>query len=60
LYTTSLATYDKGDKFDHTAAKGFIYVWGLPLRTIASAHKSKVKMGESSGAVVGKVRKGTK
>lgn len=59
LYTTSLATYDKGDQFDHTAAKGFIYVWGLPLRTIAAAHKSKVKLGESSGTVVGKVRKRT-
>jgi len=59
LYTTSLATYDKGDQFDHTAAKGFIYVWGLPLRTIAAAHKSKVKLGESSVTVVGKVRKRT-
>ncbi len=38
LYNEGLATYAKGDEFDHTSAKGFIYVWGLPLRTVASAH----------------------
>ena len=32
LYSTSLSTYAKGDAFDHSAAKGFIYVWGLPLK----------------------------
>jgi argininosuccinate synthase len=32
LYSTSLATYGKGDAFDHTAAEGFIGVFGLPLR----------------------------
>jgi argininosuccinate synthase len=32
MYTTSLSTYEKGDAFDHSAAKGFIYVWGLPLK----------------------------
>jgi len=32
LYSTSLSTYAKGDEFDHSAAKGFIYVWGLPLK----------------------------
>jgi argininosuccinate synthase len=32
LYDTSLSTYAKGDEFDHSAAKGFIYVWGLPLK----------------------------
>lgn len=32
LYNTSLSTYAKGDEFDHSAAKGFIYVWGLPLK----------------------------
>ncbi len=42
LYAMDLATYDKGDQFDHTCAKGFIYAWGLPLRTIASVNK-KVK-----------------
>ncbi|NEP54270.1 MAG: argininosuccinate synthase [Moorea sp. SIO3C2] len=32
LYTESLATYGADDKFDHKAAEGFIYVWGLPTR----------------------------
>ncbi len=32
LYSTALSTYDKADAFDHSAAKGFIYVWGLPLK----------------------------
>ncbi len=32
LYSASLSTYTKGDEFDHSAAKGFIYVWGLPLK----------------------------
>ena len=40
LYNEGLATYAKGDEFDHTSAKGFIYVWGLPLRTAASAYKT--------------------
>ena len=32
LYTHDLATYSAEDKFDHKAAEGFIYVWGLPTR----------------------------
>jgi argininosuccinate synthase len=32
LYSTALATYGKGDTFDHRAAEGFINVFGLPLR----------------------------
>lgn len=32
LYSTALATYGKGDAFDHRAAEGFINVFGLPLR----------------------------
>jgi len=37
LYNLGLATYDKGDRFDHSAAEGFIHLWGLPLRTQAQA-----------------------
>ena len=33
LYSQSLATYDEGDMFDHSAAEGFIKIWGLPART---------------------------
>jgi argininosuccinate synthase len=32
LYSEALATYSADDQFDHKAAEGFIYVWGLPTR----------------------------
>ncbi len=32
LYNPELATYGAGDQFDHKAAEGFIYIWGLPTR----------------------------
>ena len=32
LYKKELATYEKGDKFDQSLAKGFIELWGLPYR----------------------------
>ena len=35
LYATSLATYEKGDEYDQSAAKGFIHIWGLPVRVQA-------------------------
>lgn len=35
LYSMALATYGKGDAFDHKAAEGFIGVFGLPLRNQA-------------------------
>jgi argininosuccinate synthase len=36
LYSSSLATYDRdGDTFDHGAARGFIELFGLPLRNQA-------------------------
>jgi argininosuccinate synthase len=35
LYNISLATYDKGDKFNQKAAEGFIHLWGLPVKTQA-------------------------
>jgi argininosuccinate synthase len=37
LYNHELATYDTGDQFDHSAALGFIKLWGLPLTTQAQA-----------------------
>jgi argininosuccinate synthase len=37
LYNLSLATYDKGDKFNQKAAEGFIQLWGLPVKTQAQA-----------------------
>ena len=35
LYDHGLATYDEGDKFDHTAAVGFIKLYGLPVETVS-------------------------
>ena len=35
LYSYGLATYDKADEFDQSAAPGFIHIWGLPARTQA-------------------------
>ena len=35
LYDHALATYDAGDTFDHTAAVGFIKIWGLPVEIAA-------------------------
>ncbi|MBW3590102.1 MAG: argininosuccinate synthase [Actinobacteria bacterium] len=32
LYDYSVATYDKEDSFDHSAAEGFVKLWGLPLK----------------------------
>jgi argininosuccinate synthase len=39
LYTPDLATYGAEDQFDHKAAEGFIYVWGLPTRIWAEKGK---------------------
>ena len=35
LYSHQLATYDRGDTFDHQASEGFISIYGLPVRTQA-------------------------
>jgi len=40
LYDYNLATYDEGDSFNRDAAKGFIEIHGLPLRTWSSLHPS--------------------
>ncbi|MBI3743506.1 MAG: argininosuccinate synthase [Chloroflexi bacterium] len=37
LYHHGLSTYGKGDSFDHSSAKGFIHLWGLPVRTQGQA-----------------------
>ncbi|HOK39482.1 MAG TPA: argininosuccinate synthase [bacterium] len=34
LYVQKLATYDKGDIFDQKLAKGFVQLWGLPLKVV--------------------------
>jgi len=35
LYEHNLATYGAGDLYDHSAAEGFIKIWGLPIVTAA-------------------------
>ena len=38
LYVSDMATYGSDDRFDHRAAEGFIYVWGLPTRLWSARH----------------------
>lgn len=45
LYDLGLATYDAADVFDHDAARGFIELWGLPLKVWAKSEK------ESQGGI---------
>jgi argininosuccinate synthase len=35
LYDYDLATYDEGDTFDQSLAKGFVELWGLPSKIAA-------------------------
>jgi argininosuccinate synthase len=35
LYRPDLATYGDEDRFDHQSARGFVTLWGLPIRTRA-------------------------
>jgi argininosuccinate synthase len=35
LYNYELATYDTGDTFDQSLAKGFVELWGLPSKIAA-------------------------
>ncbi|NBD16781.1 MAG: argininosuccinate synthase [Cyanobacteria bacterium] len=39
LYAEDLATYGAEDEFDHKAAEGFIYIWGMPVRVWSKATK---------------------
>ncbi|MDP2729814.1 MAG: argininosuccinate synthase [Dehalococcoidales bacterium] len=48
LYNLSLATYDKGDRFDQSASVGFIHLWGLPVRTQAQVQLLGDKEGPLS------------
>ena len=43
LYDHGMATYDAGDMFDHTAAEGFVKIWGLPLEIAARKAKRDEK-----------------
>ncbi len=41
LYSSDISTYGSNDKFDHTSAEGFIYIWGLANRIWASVTRKK-------------------
>lgn len=41
IYTPDLATYGADDQFDHKAAEGFIYIWGLPTRVWSQKIRGK-------------------
>ena len=45
LYEFTLATYDAADRFDQRDAKGFVDLWGLPLRVWAAREQ---RLGGSS------------
>jgi argininosuccinate synthase len=48
LYDYKLATYDTGDVFDQSLAKGFVQLWGLPSKT--AARRDQAVGGPSGGA----------
>lgn len=41
MYSEELATYTDKDEFSHSSAKGFIDLWGLPLKVWGSMEKEK-------------------
>ncbi|HET7152332.1 MAG TPA: argininosuccinate synthase, partial [Candidatus Kapabacteria bacterium] len=43
LYNEKLATYTAADTFNHSAAEGFIHIWGLPVKTSWSVQKKLQK-----------------
>ena len=53
LYDLALATYDAGDTYDHTAAVGFIKIWGLPVETAARKAPAAQKKRLAAESVVG-------
>jgi argininosuccinate synthase len=46
LYNYELATYDTGDTFDQTLAKGFVELWGLPSKI--AADRDRQTAGQSA------------
>ncbi len=43
LYNKELATYTIEDKFDHTAAEGFLKIYGLPFKTLSKVKNKIIK-----------------
>ncbi|MGH3737919.1 MAG: argininosuccinate synthase [Micromonosporaceae bacterium] len=49
LYDFHLATYDAGDSFDQSLAKGFVDLWGLPSK-LAAVREAKLAPGAPAAA----------
>ena len=49
LYQHALATYERGDAFNHQSAVGFIELWGLPVKTQAQV---QLLTGHSEGGAL--------
>ncbi|MBD3688952.1 argininosuccinate synthase [Nanchangia anserum] len=47
LYDFSLATYDSGDTFDQSSARGFIDIYGLPVK-LAAAREARLAQADAS------------
>jgi argininosuccinate synthase len=50
LYDYSLATYDTGDTFDQSLARGFVQLWGLPSRIAATRDLAASKTAQPEQA----------
>jgi argininosuccinate synthase len=50
LYDYSLATYDTGDTFDQSLARGFVQLWGLPSRIAATRDLAAAKTAQPDPA----------
>ena len=50
LYDFGLATYDSGDMFDQSLAKGFVQLWGLPSRLAAARDARLGRTADDGGA----------
>jgi len=45
LYDFNLATYDEGDSFDQSLARGFVQLWGLPSKIASLRDAREWQMG---------------
>ena len=48
LYDFALATYDVGDQFDQSEARGFVNLWGLPSRVWAAREQRLARLMKPS------------
>lgn len=53
LYQHNLATYDRGDAFNHQASLGFIELWGLNAKLFGMSGRSASGNGNEKGASLG-------